>query len=139
MKLDLRTPLIYAKIEGLPLPIPENGEYLICYSLNPSQSLSIEPNRAEFLGFLEFIGGNITQDDNLNNTTETISLPQGHYLFMQRRSAQALSQDEWLNLAIEQQKDGLWERNKPENLLYVRFLHEDGAVVTQVFRKLTQV
>jgi hypothetical protein len=37
-------------------------------------------------------------------------------------------------MAIEQQKDGLWERLKPGNRLYLRILSEDGSPVTQLFR-----
>jgi hypothetical protein len=43
---------------------------------------------------------------------------------------------EWLDMAIEQQKDGLWERHKPESRLYLRFLFEDGRYVTQLLRPL---
>jgi hypothetical protein len=45
-----------------------------------------------------------------------------------------LNREEWLDMALEQQKDGLWERYKPENRLYVRYLFEDGCPVTQLFR-----
>jgi hypothetical protein len=53
---------------------------------------------------------------------------------MQKRSNEILNQTDWLDMAIEQQKDGLWERNKLGDLLFVRFLYEDNAVVTQIFR-----
>jgi len=65
-----------------------------------------------------------------------VSLPQGVYLFTQQRSEKPLNQSEWLDLAIEQQKDGLWERDNPKAVLYVRFLYEDKAFVTQVFRQI---
>jgi hypothetical protein len=110
----------------------ENEEILLCYQVNPVQGCSIEPDRDHFLSKLLFVGqkSSETAGDNL------VSLPQGDYLFTQCRADAVLGNDEWLDLAIEQQKDGLWERNKPGNLLYVRFLFEDGAFVTQVFRRI---
>jgi hypothetical protein len=120
--------------------IKKNEEILLCYELNPVQSLSIEPDRDCLLGNMVFIGQK--SPATLNGRTEEtdennlVSLPQGNYLFTQRRAETVLSQDEWLDMAIEQQKDGLWEREKPKNLLYVRFLNEDEAFVTQIFRAI---
>jgi len=77
-----------------------------------------------------------------------VSLPAGNYLFMQNRSvnresgndretvSSSFTADEWLELAIEQHKDGLWERNKMQNVLYARFFREDGFLITQVFRPM---
>jgi len=112
--------------------IQENEEILLCYSINSGQSRNIEPNPEEFLGKLMFTGQKTEEDE----VDQSISLPQGKYLFAQQRSAQVLSQPQWLEMAIEQQKDGLWERNKLGDLLYVRYLFEDGAYVTQVFREV---
>jgi len=106
MKLSLHTPLTERSI--------------FCYELNRLQSQTIEPDPAQLLGQQISEG----------------SLPAGIYLFTQKRSGNPLNQEEWLEMAIEQQKDGLWERYKPGNLLYVRFLFEDEANVTQVFRPL---
>jgi len=138
MNLNLQRPLIYAKSEINIAKIPEiqeNEEILFCYSLNPRQSRSIEPVLEELLGNLMFAGHKI--GENINTNAKTVSLPQGKYLFAQQRSAQALDQSQWLEMAIEQQKDGLWERNKLGDLLYVRYLFEDSACVTQVFREVT--
>jgi hypothetical protein len=112
--------------------IKENEEILFCYEVNQVQGSSIEPDRDRFLGKLLFIG----EKSQETPTESEVSLPQGNYLFMQCRADAVLTHDEWLDLAIEQQKDGLWERNKPGNMLYIRFLFEDGAFVTQVFRKI---
>jgi hypothetical protein len=145
--LNLCTPLLYIrsvcqdasllKYEGLK---KENEGILLCYEINQVQGCSIEPDRDRFLGKLLFIGeksyetpsgsAGKTEGDNF------VSLPQGNYLFTQCRADVVLTHDEWLDLAIEQQKDGLWERNKPGNMLYIRFLFEDGAFVTQIFRKV---
>jgi hypothetical protein len=68
-----------------------------------------------------------------------VSLPLGHYLFVQRRTAldsPKMGEEEWLNMEIKKKKDGLWERHKLKSILYVRFLYEDGAFVTQVFRPI---
>jgi hypothetical protein len=56
------------------------------------------------------------------------------YLFDQQRSA--LNRAECTDMAIEQQTDGLWERLRPGNRVYIRRLFEDGSPVTQIFRPL---
>ena len=129
MHLDLRQPLNYINIEVLPSSIAENDEFILCYQLNPAQNSSIEPDREQFLGNLVFIGQK-------TSCITDVNMPAGQYLFVQYRNKQHLSQNQWLDAAIEQQKDGLWERNKLENLLYVRFLYEDGKNVTQIFRTI---
>ena len=132
MKLDLREPLVYEKTSVQPQNMEKNEEILLCFDLEPAQSRSIEPDSGLLLGSLAFSGRKSGDLD--GNQGEKVSLPAGNYLFMQQK--QALNSEEWLNLAIEQQKDGLWERFKPEARLYVRFLHEDGGFVTQLFRPL---
>jgi len=131
-KLDLRTPLFYAKTDVFPEKTLEKDEFLLCYTLNPAQSNTIEPDRGQFLGTVEFVGRKTAGSD--VPMGETVSLPAGNYLFTQSRNA--LNSEEWLDMAIEQQKDGLWERHKPESMLFVRFLYEDGEFVTQIFRPL---
>jgi hypothetical protein len=135
MNLDLRTALIFTKIDAmeadLPLVIQEKDEYLLCYELNPLQSHNIEPTQEHLLKNLVFTG---RKTEEKANEGEKVSLPQGLYLFAQKRSHKALVQAEWLDMAVEQQKDGLWEREPLGNLLYIRVLTEDGEVVTQVFR-----
>jgi hypothetical protein len=61
-----------------------------------------------------------------------LQLPAGQYLLVQQRKF--LGREECIHLAVEQQKDGLWERFVPENRLYIRYLIEDGSPVTQLFR-----
>jgi len=150
--LDLRNPLIFIKIDINPDELIQGNnekEFLLCFELNPTQSQSIEPVKEQFLGNLLYSG--IKSLDSLcdlsvlasqreenpdNSNISKVSLPVGRYLFMQSRGNAPMKQDKWLDMAIEQQKDGLWERNKLKNILYVRFLHEDGAIVTQIFRPL---
>ncbi|MCL2175077.1 MAG: hypothetical protein FWB73_03425 [Treponema sp.] len=149
-KLHLRAPLVFSEIplkDGETPPVSSEYEFLFCYKLNPQQTKSIEPEKERFLDSFEFAGHTFIQANHLSQSgkidvesditpEKTVSLPQGVYLFMQQRSDKPLTQPEWLDLAIEQQKDGLWEREKPEAVLYVRFLYEDEAFVTQVFRKV---
>ena len=137
MNLDLRTPLIYAalpdKSETAGIIIGTEDEILLCFDLDPRQSRSIEPDPQLLLGPLVFAGR--TGAGDFNDSAFKVSLPAGNYLFVQRRGA-VLSREEWLDMAIEQQKDGLWERNKPESRIFVRYLYEDGQPVTQLFRPL---
>jgi len=93
-------------------------------------------NKIVFLGCNDMNKSCCTSTKNAVDTdiNEVVSLPSGNYLFVQYRGSLLLKQDEWLDMAIEQQKDGLWERHKPGNLLFVRYLHEDGEYVTQLFR-----
>ena len=135
MRLELRTSLFYEKISSeeanLLADLPGNEEFILCYELDSVQGHSIEPDRELLLGAFVFAG---RKTEGIIGISRNVSLPQGSYLFVQQRGDRALNETEWLDLAVEQQKDGLWERNKLGNSLYVRFLREDGAVVTQVFR-----
>ena len=136
IRLDLRAPLEYAEANGLdPFDsvVGENKtsqEMLFCFELNKEQGNRIDPDADHFLGKLLFSGReNNGQSD---PQTSNLSLPAGLYLFAQQR--RVLSREECIYLAIEQQKDGLWERLRLESLLYIRRLFEDGSEVTQLFR-----
>jgi len=137
MNLDLRAPLFFMKIDDPPAEVRENEEYLLCCELNPAQSRSIEPDRELLLGRLVFAGHKT--GDSCPAQDGTAMLPAGNYLFTQRRSSdiKGLSTEEWLDMAVEQQKDGLWERYKPGSRLFVRLLFEDGSPVIQLFRTLS--
>ena len=132
VRLDLRAPLWYAEAPGLePFAYTTEalcGEELFCFEIDPAQGRTIEPDRDRFLGALVFAGR--------DGGAETVRLPAGLYLFTQQRTA--LGREECTDLAIEQQKDGLWERLRPENRLYVRYLFEDGRAVTQLFRPYSE-
>jgi len=131
-KLDLKQPLFFEKTSIQPQNMDKNEEILLCFDLDPAQSRSIEPDSALLLGSLVFSGRKSGDLDDHQGGIE--SLPVGNYLFTQQR--ECLNREEWQNLAIEQQKDGLWERYKLLPRLYIRFLHEDGSFVTQLFRPL---
>jgi hypothetical protein len=130
MRLDLRAPLCYAEAPNLAPFVygadsGPQGEAVFCFELDPSQSCGIEPDRKRFLGTLVFAA-------RAEAGAAAVQIPAGLYLFSQKR--EALGRDACIDMAIEQQKDGLWERLKLEGLLYLRYLFEDGSPVTQLFR-----
>jgi hypothetical protein len=156
-RLDLRSPLFYISSPGL-APFSYNadsaangeapaedyllGEQLFCFELDPAESLIIEPNRERFLGQLIFAATGPVGETGLacppagSDQVQggIVRLAAGLYLFAQKR--EALDREACVDLAIEQQKDGLWERYKPQNRLYIRSLFEDGKPVTQIFRPI---
>jgi len=129
--LDLRAPLAYEPAPALDpftvtLTNETTPELLFCYAIDPNQANRIDPEAGSFLGELLFSGkGDGKQGE--------VQLPAGLYLFSQQRGS-ALTREECIHRAIEQQKDGLWERLQLENLLYIRCLFEDASPVTQLFR-----
>jgi hypothetical protein len=142
IRLELCSPLVYvSKPELKPFSCAENrsqndfplGEQLFCFELDAQQGRSIEPDREHFLGRLLFAGlGQIDNAYEPSQASERVTLPTGFYLFTQKR--QALDREACIDMAIEQQKDGLWERLAPAGVLYIRYLFEDAKPVTQVFR-----
>ena len=121
MRLYLHAPLFYESA----LSDSEAKESLSCYELDGEQSESIEPDSDRLLGKLLFSGKG-------DGKSGDVSLPAGKYLFNQQRKE--LDLQECIDMAVEQQKDGLWEREKLKNILYIRHLHEDNSPVTQLFR-----
>jgi hypothetical protein len=111
-------------------------EQLFCFALDPAQCRSIEPDPQCLLGDLIFAGCS-TGGASTESAAAGPQLPAGLYLFTQQR--EALEREECIALAVEQQKDGLWERFRPENRLYVRYLFEDGKAVTQIFRPVPRL
>ncbi|MDR1859141.1 MAG: hypothetical protein LBQ69_06685 [Treponema sp.] len=141
IRLDLRAPLEYAHAPGLdpfgPAALADGDasqELAFCFELNPEQAGRIDPEAGCFLGELVFSGRASAEPDGSrgDGPEPRWTIPAGLYLFAQRRKA--LGREECLQLAIEQQKDGLWEKHRLENRLYIRRLFEDGSAVTQVFR-----
>jgi hypothetical protein len=134
VRLDLRAPLLYTEAPELdafncPPPIEAATEFLFCFELDQEQAQSIEPQPENFLGRLIFSGKN---GQNQQNEQGKLELPAGLYLFAQQRGI--IGKEECIALAIEQQKDGLWEKVKLGNRLFLRYLYEDGSPVTQLFR-----
>ena len=132
VRLDLRAPLLYTETPGLsafdcPPPSEATTEFLFCFELDQEQSQSIEPIPENYLKGLVFSGKNVQ-----NQNKGDLELPAGLYLFIQQRGV--IGRTECIDLAIEQQKDGLWEKIKLGNRLFLRYLYEDGSPVTQLFR-----
>jgi len=131
MRLDLRAPLVYQEAPGLiPFecspPTDETAlELLFCFELNSEQAGRIDPDADCFLGQLAFSAKG-------RDERGKVQLPAGLYLFAQQRKP--LNREECIGMAIEQQKDGLWERLRLRDRLYIRCLFEDGSPVTQIFR-----
>jgi len=138
VRLDLRAPLLYTEAPELdafncPQPDEAGTEFIFCFELDQEQAQSIEPQPEKFLG-RQILSGKNLQNQNQKNGQKNLELPAGLYLFTQRRGLS--SREEFIAMAIEQQKDGLWEKIKLKNLLFLRYLYEDGGPVTQIFRVL---
>jgi hypothetical protein len=63
-----------------------------------------------------------------------LELPAGEYFFVQVR--ENLGAKEFVEMAVELQKEGLWERIPLGKTVYFRILWEDGAPVFQVLRPI---
>jgi len=78
------------------------------------------------------------KDNFLDNTGPSVQtpleLPQGSYLFSQKR--EILNREEIIAMAIDIQQEGLWQRLKLGKKLYLRYLYEDGKCVTQILREI---
>jgi hypothetical protein len=133
IRLCLRSPLFYRPDPALvPFQYEKRaGELLFCFDLDPAQSRSIEPDPAALLGTLVF-AGSLGEAAEEHGESRRLELPAGNYLFAQERDV--LERNEFIEMAVEVQKDGLWERLAPADRLYLRYLFEDGRAVTQVFR-----
>jgi hypothetical protein len=144
IKLELRAPLFYREEPGLvpwmpeepgpgdpeaARPAEETEERLFCFTLDAVQGRSIEPDPARFLGPLLAAGRSVAGSA---EPAGGLELPAGNYLFAQQR--ETLGREAFVEVAMELQKDGLWERLKLEERLYLRYLFEDGKRLTQVFR-----
>ena len=138
--LHLRAPIYYAEAPLVPFAAlfpadDETREFLFCFELDCEQAARIDPEPASFPGALVFAGKRVGAQEE-RDCAGNARLPEGLYAFVQKR--QELNREECVALAIEQQKDGLWERLRLENRLYIRYLFEDGSPVTQLFRPLLE-
>jgi len=145
--LTLRSPIEYVEAPLVPFarffpasdPVAgthaadEAREFLFRFELDREQAARIDPDPAAFPGELVFAGrrgGGRGAGE--RDVAGRGVLPEGQYAFVQER--RELGREECVAMAIEQQKDGLWERLRLGNLLYIRYLFEDGSLVTQFFR-----
>ena len=132
-RLNLVSPLFFEPIEesqpfGNGGEAGTGGEKLFCFELDESSYRSFEPDRALILKELVFSGKAVKG----SAKGAWHHLPQGNYLFAQKR--EILSKEEIIGLAVEIQQEGLWQRLRPGKMLYLRYLFEDGRPVTQLFR-----
>jgi hypothetical protein len=135
LRLKLQAPLFYAEDRNLePFHPPEDaGETLFCFEIDRAEGRSIEPGLSAFPGTLLFAGRAVADDaPPAEEKAKWTVLPGGSYLFVQTEGL--LSREEFAKMAVEIQKDGLWERLEPENRIYLRYLFEDGRRVSQIFR-----
>ena len=140
--LNLTSPIYYQSLANTdPFDYKaENGESIFCFELNEAQRLSFEPDKNALLGPLAFCGkaaGNCSPPDKSKETEGAfLELPAGHYLFAQKR--EFLNREDIITMALEIQVEGLWQRLKPGERLWLRYLFEDGSIVTQLFRPLVR-
>jgi len=148
--LTLRSPIEYVEAPLVPFAgffpagdpaagthaAEEAREFLFRFELDQEQAARIDPDPAAFPGELVFAGrrggGREIAGQGAQSVAGRGTLPEGQYAFVQER--RELGREECVAMAIEQQKDGLWERLRLGNLLYIRYLFEDGSPVTQLFR-----
>jgi len=129
--LTLLSPLYFTDAESDPFNYREgDGEKFYCFTLNESESSSFEPDKKTLLDRLVFSANAVTGAQ--RETVRAQSLPEGSYLFAQKR--ELLSREEIIDMAVEIQAEGLWRRLKPGKILYLRYLFEDSKSVTQLYR-----
>ncbi|MDR2070492.1 MAG: hypothetical protein LBP81_03615 [Treponema sp.] len=137
-KLILAAPLAYRKDDSLQFPVCDTvrGEVLFRMALDPSQSRSIEPDRRAFPGRL--VAAGVAADPREAEARLSpggpglLELPAGTYFFAQIREAPDM--ETLIDMIIEAQQEGLWERYSLDDSLYIRRLLEDGQRITQIFR-----
>jgi hypothetical protein len=135
LNLDLRAPLRYRREAGL-LPFgydPSRGEALFVFALSPAQCRSFEPSPEALVGPL--LAQGLSAGDAA--AAGGLVLPAGKYLFAQTR--EPLNPGAFIEMAVEVQKEGLWQGLKPEPRLYLRYLLEEDSPVSQLFRPLLEV
>jgi hypothetical protein len=146
-RLSLRTSLYYKRQDLDPFADPGKNEALFCFALNPAQARRIDPEPEHYLGSLITAGLALPSPAGTGTLggidPALLELPAGLYYFTQiRQETSRTSGDGWLKraecveMAMELQKEGLWERLKLEDRIYVRSLFEDGARVFQVLRPI---
>jgi hypothetical protein len=126
LQLELCSPLFYSADEALIPFSGGDGECIFCFEAGGETEIDPEPEN--YLG-KPFFSGRSAESMPLKGGFE---LPRGHYFFAQVR--EALKCEECIRMAIEVQREILWQRFVPEKKLYVRCLFEDGKPVTQVWR-----
>ena len=139
-RLSLLSPLYYVSgEEGGPFEFKASSdplrEQLFCFELDKSQLMSIEPDGEKLLGKLVF--GAVSATEQAAKTAAGLwELPRGNYLLVQKR--EILDRNKIIDLLVEVQQEGLWQRLIPGDKAYLRYLFEDGKWVTQLLRPYTE-
>ena len=134
VRLNLISPLYYApEKDSDPFGYKEGGgEKLFCFELDKAQAREFEPDKTKILGNPVFSG---KAADGASGESR-MEFPPGNYLFAQKR--EILSRKDIIDMAVEIQQEGLWQRLLFGEKLYLRYLFEDGCSVTQLFRPYTE-
>ncbi|MDR2211699.1 MAG: hypothetical protein LBO65_09600 [Spirochaetaceae bacterium] len=163
-RLFLKAPLYYRREDINPfargeggLPVPE--ELLFCFTLDSQEARRIDPGPEQYLGPLSAAGrrfpeGEGTPPEDVRGQPEKetpLELAAGLYYFTQIRGCELsgiagtaqeppgqkqFNRDDFIEAAMELQKEGLWERLKLKDRICLRRLFEDGAPVIQILRPL---
>ena len=127
LPMSLEIHLLHLSSTLEPGPEGPEGEVYFFHKLNKEHCHRIDPEGTAL--FME-------QGDLYADPFRCASIPPGDYLFCQKRKS--LARKELLDLATELQIEGLWQRLKLGGEIYIRLLHEDGAVVSQLLRPYSQ-
>jgi hypothetical protein len=124
MQLELYRAISYVRDDALdPFALSTvEGELLFCFELDAGGGAADSFSHPVCAGF-ELYDGEIHEE---------IELPAGFYLFAQER--RLLSKNEVLTMEAEIQQFALADGYELDNKLYLRYLFEDGKIVTQLFR-----
>jgi hypothetical protein len=133
IRLNLLSPLFYVPDESI---VPgfgrEDEEKLFCFELEDPLGQEFQPDKKRFPGALVF-AGKAAASEALGESI--FELTPGDYIFSQVR--EILGIEEIVELAVEVQDEGLWQRLKLAKRFYVRYLFEENRGVTQIWRPYT--
>ena len=133
IRLKLLSPLFYVPDESIaPGFGREDEERLFCFELEDPLAQEFQPDKNRFPGALVFAGKAAAPEAPGESIFE---LTPGDYIFSQVR--EILSIEEIVELAVEVQDEGLWQRLKLAKRFYVRCLLEENRGVTQIWRPYT--
>ena len=115
-----------------------DGEKIFCFELDESQTVEFDPDKTAFFASPLFCGkaANSAEASAETGAEALVELPQGNYLFAQKR--EITGREDIAGMALEVQQEALWQRLLPGSRLYLRYLFEDGSCVSQIFRPFTE-
>jgi hypothetical protein len=102
----------------------------MAFDLDAGTGRSIEPDEARYLAEPVWLGRSALP---VPEGPGAFCIPKGMYFFAQTRELPG--RDGWIHLAVEVQKEGLWQRKNLGRRLYLRTVHEDGGAAAQIFRE----